>query len=94
MTSSPPISEAVLRLAGWRMPSPRSSVVALSCYMATGRIDGFTLRLGDDADAERLAASLLISESGGHATQRGEVLAAAAGEELLSELLTRLRSRT
>jgi fructose-1,6-bisphosphatase/inositol monophosphatase family enzyme len=90
---TPPITEVVTRLSGWRMPSPRSSLLTLSCYLTTGRIDGFTVRRESGAGAERAAASLLVREAGGVFTSDGPTVVAASNSTLLDELQSRHRTR-
>lgn len=92
----PGIGEVVTRLAGWRMPSRRSGPLALLCYLATGRIDGFVERIA--GGLELAAGQLLVREAGGVTatingggmSARNSVLAAASNAGLLEQMLRRL----
>lgn len=92
----PSIGEVVARLAGWRMPSRQAGPLALLCYLATGRIDGFVTQLS--GEAAPAAGELLVREAGGVTTTidgggtsaRNSVLAAASNAALLEQMLRRL----
>jgi myo-inositol-1(or 4)-monophosphatase len=91
--TTPGIGEVVTRLGGWRMPAPHAGPLALLCYLATGRLDGFVTR-SLPGSAELAAGALLVQEAGGLATTReskdGPLIAAAAHSELLEMMLARL----